>query len=59
MKDLKNLEEHLQDIKEINLDELTPEQTTQLLEHMFSLLDESEESLNNDIENLQKEEENE
>jgi hypothetical protein len=57
MKNLKNIEEQLQDIKEINLDELTPEQATELLEHMFSLLNESEESLNNDIDNLQKEEE--
>ena len=59
MKDLKNIEEQLQEIKDVKIEELTPEQASELIEYLFSLLDESEESLNNDIENLQKEEENE
>jgi hypothetical protein len=59
MKDLKHLEDQLSTLQEQKLEDLSPEQISTLVEYLSSLANESEESLNNDIETLQKNEENE
>ena len=59
MKDLQHLEDQLSTLQEQKLEDLSPEQISTLVEYLSSLANESEESLNNDIETLQKNEENE